>query len=62
MRMFRKNVRRRGSYDRMQALPSKAEGLIQRDEEIRHVWRPGADVTFICTAKSKVGGAGSGHW
>lgn len=23
--------------------------------------RPGADVTFICTAKSKVGKAGSGH-
>lgn len=23
--------------------------------------RPGADVTFICTAKSKVGRAGSGH-
>lgn len=24
--------------------------------------RPGADVTFICTAKSKVGKAWSGHW
>lgn len=29
----------------------------QRSQSVR----PGADVTFICTAKSKVGRAGSGH-
>ena len=45
--------------------PAEAPGkpiTVTVEEQRSQSVRPGADVTFICTAKSKVGGAGSGHW
>lgn len=41
--------------------PSKPITVTVEEQRSQSV-RPGADVTFICTAKSKVGRAGSGHW
>lgn len=40
--------------------PSKPITVTVEEQRSQSV-RPGTDVTFICTAKSKVGGAGSGH-
>ena len=40
--------------------PSKPITVTVEEQRSQSV-RPGADVTFICTAKSKVGGAVRGH-